>query len=149
MGEVFVNTRDETRTRKALRPGDFESPASTDSATRACHQFSSESGVVLPYAFSLGWRPTHPTATTTRILTRELVCPVPELCLQREISCALYRREKGCKLLLLGFDQCDALLLQANRRVEQCAHPGLVRLGGHQLLTELPTAAPLIHHDRR
>jgi hypothetical protein len=29
------NTRDETRTRKAVRPGDFESPASTDSATRA------------------------------------------------------------------------------------------------------------------
>ena len=34
--EVVGNyTRDETRTRKARRPGDFESPASTDSATRA------------------------------------------------------------------------------------------------------------------
>ena len=29
------NTRDETRTRKTRRSGDFESPASTDSATRA------------------------------------------------------------------------------------------------------------------
>ncbi len=32
---ILLNTRDETRTRKAARPGDFESPASTDSATRA------------------------------------------------------------------------------------------------------------------
>ena len=35
-----TNTRDETRTRKTRRSGDFESPASTDSATRAHPQCS-------------------------------------------------------------------------------------------------------------
>src|SRR5688572_20013052 len=78
------STRDETRTRKALRPGDFESPASTDSATRACQQFSSESGVVLPDALSFGWRPAHSAPTTTRILPGELVRPAPKLGLKRE-----------------------------------------------------------------
>ncbi len=35
-----INTRDETRTRKTRRSGDFESPASTNSATRALTQCS-------------------------------------------------------------------------------------------------------------
>jgi hypothetical protein len=34
-GNQAFHTRDETRTRKTRRSGDFESPASTDSATRA------------------------------------------------------------------------------------------------------------------
>ena len=68
-------------------------------------QFSAEISVVLPDAFSARWRTPHPTPAATRILTRNLVCPAPELRLERKVASSLYRRQKGCQLLLFGFDQ--------------------------------------------
>jgi hypothetical protein len=90
---------------------------------------------------------THPAPTPTRILTRELLCPVPELRLKREVPRPLNGRQKPGELLLLRLDEGDSLLLQADRGVEQSAYARLVRLRGRKLPPKLSPAAPLLSHD--
>ena len=62
------------------------------------------------------------------VLPRQLLRAHPELRLEGDIAGALRRGQEPREILLLRFDQGDALLLQAHRVVEQIAYVLLVRL---------------------
>ena len=57
-------------------------------------------------------RPRAATARSTVILSRQLVSAASELLLERYVPRPLYRRHKTREILLLLFDELDALLLK-------------------------------------
>ena len=78
-------------------------------------------------------------------LPRELLRPLPELRLKSDVARALHGSQKPGELLLLGFDERDALLLQSYRSVEQVADVLLVRgIPRHHLLSELSSDVTLL-----
>jgi hypothetical protein len=62
------------------------------------------------------------------VLPGKLLRAFPELRLKGNVAGTLCRSQKSREILLLGFDQGNALLLQAHRFVEQIAYVLLVRL---------------------
>jgi hypothetical protein len=62
------------------------------------------------------------------ILPGQLLSAHSELGLERDVAGTLCRRQESREILLLSFDEGDALLLQAHRVVEEIAYVLLVRL---------------------
>ena len=85
---------------------------------------------------------TFPLATKTLIrsaaLPRELFRALSELRLKKDVAGALHWSQKSREILLLGFNDRNALFLQAESCVKQVADALLVRrIPGHHFLSEL------------
>ena len=85
---------------------------------------------------------TPPLATKTLILPaslpREFFSALPELRLKKDVAGALHGSQKSREIPLFGFNDRNALFLQAESGVKQVADALLVRrIPGHHLLSEL------------
>src|SRR6185312_10395946 len=120
---TLTDARGETRTRKARRPGDFESPASTNSATRArvgmSHERYSRRGP--RSTLGIGYRRRPPATAGARgrgILLELLDLAVEALAHGRELP-TLHWREKPGQLLLLTLQQVGAPPLRLHELVHE------------------------------
>jgi hypothetical protein len=86
--------------------------------------------------------------TLIGIVAGELLRAAPDLRLKGQITRALNGRQESREILLLGLDECDALLLQTEGIVEKCAHVLLVRLvSGRHFHPELAPRLALLHDE--
>src|SRR5215203_604018 len=127
---IVRSTRDETRTRKTRRSGDFESPASTNSATRALWQCSR--AVSLAQRNGRGRSSRHGTTTTQCRCARPSLLPdileaPAEIVLNADVHRALNRAHERGEIALLALRNVEPLPLDLERPVEQ---PGDRRLVG-------------------
>ena len=104
---TLQDARGETRTRKTRRSGDFESPASTNSTTRAVHgnvlprrHFLNASGSARGPCSMLWWCVGESIASRS-VLSRHLLDPAANLLLQGRIPRALQWRHELREIALL------------------------------------------------
>jgi hypothetical protein len=82
------------------------------------------------------------------VLPRQLLRAHSELRLKGDVAGTLRRSQESREILLLRFDQGDALLLQAHRVVEEIAYMLLIRLvPSRHLHAKLTPRAALLRHE--
>src|SRR3954464_14779639 len=123
-GQLLKNARGETRTRKTRRSGDFESPASTNSTTRAVHgnvllrhDFLNAAAIRAP-AYSVRWRRAQAGIYGSAVLPCHLLDAAADLLLKRRVPRALQCCHECRQIALLLGNELDTLPLQLDELVQ-------------------------------
>ena len=153
------NTRDETRTRKAIGRGilsplrlTIPPPGRTVNLAKRISPSDRGNGLWQALTDRAPGRSDPPRLTKSLTLdgavAGKLLRAPSYLCLKRQVSRALNRGEECREFLLLRFDERDTLLLKTQRIVQKSTHVLLIGLisGGH-LHSELLSRLALPHHQ--